>query len=247
MAKKDLKVVIVGASSGIGEALAEALASRGVKVGVAARSTAKLEGMKKKYPETVHYATIDVTKTDAADKLKELADRMGGMDIYIHASGVGFFNPELKEDEEMQTVRTNVGGFARMISAAYRYMRDGGQGGQIVGITSVAGTKGMGMMAAYSAAKSFDSTYMAALDQLSHMQNTGITFTDIRPGWVRTPLLDDEGKYPMEMKLESVVPQILRAIVKKRRVAVIDWRWNILVGLWRLLPNAIWTRIPYGV
>ncbi|MDE6093967.1 MAG: oxidoreductase, partial [Muribaculaceae bacterium] len=72
-------------------------------------------------------------------------------------------------------------------------------------------------------------------------------FTDISPGWIRTPLLHDGTKYPFEMTLDYAVERIVRAIDRKNRVAVIDWRWRLLVWLWRLVPDCIWTRINAGI
>ena len=74
-----------------------------------------------------------------------------------------------------------------------------------------------------------------------------IRFTDIRPGWVRTPLLDNNQNYPMIMQLPYAVKRIIKAVRHNRRVAVIDWRWNLLVGLWRLVPDCIWVRLPIKV
>lgn len=244
MKKREYRVVIVGASSGIGRALAEALASRGVKVGIAARNTDRLKAIKQEYPDTIQYETIDINSREAPERLHDLIKKLGGMDIYIHAAGIGYKNPDLDTDFEVSTIETNTVGFARMVSTAYRYFRDRRKGGQIAAISSVAGTKGIGSMAAYSASKRFDSTYLTALEQLNRRQGAGIYFTDIRPGWVRTPLLVAGEKYMMEMSLEEVVPQILEAIIHRRRVAIIDRRWRLLVSLWSLLPNAIWTRLP---
>ena len=165
------------------------------------------------------------------------------MDIYFHVSGIGYSNPGLDPEREADMVATNAGGFARMLSTAYRYFRDTKRRGQIVGLTSVAGTNGMGRMAAYSSSKKFDQTYMVALEQLANEEGVDILFTDIRPGWIRTPLLDDAKEYPMEMTLDYVTPLIIRAIVKHPRVAVVDWRYNILVGLWKMIPNALWIRM----
>ncbi len=233
----------MGASSGIGYALAEAFASRGVKIGVSARHTESLHNLQKQFPGFIEYASIDITHKDAPEKLEELAGRLGGMDIYIHVSGIGYRNPELDPELEVDIFKTNVCGFARMISAVYGYFRRNNIRGQIAAITSVAGTKGIGQMPAYSASKAMDSAYLTALSQLATTQNSGISITDIRPGWVTTPLLNPDFRYPMQMEPDYVVPLILKAIASKRRVAVIDWRWNILVGLWRIIPNSLWRRL----
>lgn len=237
------RIVIMGASSGIGFACAEALASRGVKVGLAARHTEKLEELKQKYPDFVEYAGIDVTKPEASGQLEALTEKLGGMDIYFHVSGIYRVNPELDLDMELAVFDTNVIGFVRCVSTAYRYFRDNHIRGHIAAITSVAGTNGLARMSAYSASKAADRKWLVALEQLSNNTGAGITFTDIRPGWVQTPLLTPGQTYPMLMTLDYVVPRVLKAIVRKQRVAVIDWRWNILVGLWRMIPNAIWTHL----
>lgn len=142
---------------------------------------------------------------------------------------------------------TNCCGFARMICCAYRYFRDNGRKGHIAAITSVAGTNGIGRLSAYSASKKFGQTYLVALEQLANEEGADICFTDIRPGWVDTPLLKEGVEYPMEMNVEYATRLILKAIVRKKRVAVIDWRWNLVVGAWRLLPDCLWTRMSVKI
>ena len=233
----------MGASSGIGLAVAEALASRGVKTGLAARHTKELHALKEKYPDSVEYESIDVTHNDAPKKLEELIDKLGGMDIYFHVAGIGYSNPSLDPHREAEMIATNAGGFARMVSAAYGYYRDNDRKGQIVALTSVAGTNGIGDMAAYSASKKCAQTYLVALEQLARKEKVDITFTDIRPGWIRTTLLDADKSYPMEMTLDYVVPQIIRAIVKHPRVAYIDARWGALCAAWKAIPDAVWAKM----
>ncbi len=258
----------MGASSGIGYAVAEALASRGVKVGLAARHTKNLLELKEKYPDFVEYLSIDVTHNDAPAKLFKLAEMTGGMDIYFHVAGIGCDNTDLKLAEmtggmdiyfhvagigcdntdldparEVEIVNTNASGFARMVSSAYRYFCENGKKGHIAAVTSVAGTKGIGNLSAYSASKKFDQTYLVALEQLAHMENMDIKFTDIRPGWVRTPLIDEDKKYPMEMTVEEVLPMVIKAIVRRKRVAIIDGRWNALAKVWSRIPDNVWVKM----
>ncbi|MDE6697635.1 MAG: SDR family NAD(P)-dependent oxidoreductase [Muribaculaceae bacterium] len=237
------KILIMGASSGIGLAVAEALASRGVKIGLAARHTTELRALKEKYPDNVEYESIDVTHNDGPKKMEELIDKMGGMDIYFHVAGIGYSNPTLDPHREAEMIATNAAGFARMVSAAYGYFRDNMRKGQIVALTSVAGTNGIGDMAAYSASKKCAQTYLVALEQLARKEKVDITFTDIRPGWIRTPLLKEGKSYPMEMSLEYVVPQIIRAIVKHPRIEYVDSRWGALCAVWKAIPDAIWTKM----
>lgn len=241
------KMIIMGASSGLGLALAEALLSRGLRLGLAARRTETLRTLSQKYPGLVEYESIDITHRDAPEKLNALIAKLGGMDIYVHMSGIGNPNPNLDPNVEAQVIDTNAGGLVRMTSAAFDYYKKEGRKGQIVAVTSVAGTKGIGELAAYSASKRCGSTYLVALEQLARMQGLDISFTDIRPGWVRTPLLSDDSKYPMEMTPEEVVPLIIKAIVRKQRVAVINWKFALMTSILRCLPDSLWVRIKYPI
>lgn len=237
------KIVIIGASSGIGRALAEAFVSRGVRIGVAARRQNELDNLAEQYPGMVVSETLDVTDQMAPQALHRLIDKLGGMDLYIHVSGICRSNPDMNPNVECEVAETDAVGFARMVSAAFRYFRQTNRAGHIVALSSVAATRGIGELAAYSASKHFVSAYLEAIEQLARMHKMSLTVTDIRPGWVRTPLLYEDRHYPMEMELKRVVPSILEAIVRKKKVAVIDWRWRLVCGVWRLLPRSLWTRM----
>jgi short-subunit dehydrogenase len=164
------------------------------------------------------------------------------MDIFLLSSGIGKQNYILQTEIELATAATNVEGFIRMTNAAYHYFEQQGHGHLAV-ISSIAGTKGLGAAAAYSATKRFQSTYMEALEQLARMNKQNISFTDIRPGFVATPLLKDDS-YPMLMKATNVAQQIGKAISKKKRIAIIDWKYRILVSFWQMIPQWIWLRLP---
>ena len=241
------KIVIMGASSGIGLGCAEALVARGVKVGLAGRHLESIKALSDRYPGMVEYMAIDVTKKDAPEKLNKLIGRLGGMDIYFHVAGIGYENTDLDPEREVAIFETNTCGFVRCISAAWRYFRDQGKRGHIAAVTSVAGTNGIGRLSAYSGSKAACQKWLVALEQLTNNRGLDIRFTDIRPGWVDTPLLVKGDKYPLEMEPDYAVPKVLRAIAKKKRVAVIDWRWGIVVGLWRMIPNCLYTRLDIPV
>ena len=144
---------------------------------------------------------------------------------------------------ELNTARTNVEGFTRMVDTAFSYFKNNG-GGHLAVISSIAGTKGLGVAPAYSATKRFQNTYIDALEQLAHLQKLNIHFTDIRPGFVATDLLNDGKHYPMLMKTDQVGRDIVRALHRKQRVAIIDGRYRILVFFWRMIPRWIWKRLP---
>jgi short-subunit dehydrogenase len=239
----DKKVIIIGATSGIGREVALIYIAQGWKVGVAGRREAELEALRSAYPEQVSAQALDVTKEDAPQKLQALIEQVGGMDVFLLSSGIGKQNPTLETGLELTTAATNVEGFIRMTNAAFHYFEQQGHGHLAV-ISSIAGTKGLGAAPAYSATKGFQNIYMDALDQLARMKKLNIRFTDIRPGFVATPLLNDKKKYPMLMEAPIVALDIVSAIEKKKRVAIIDWKYRILVGFWRLIPKWIWLRLP---
>lgn len=237
------RAVIMGATSGMGREVARILAEKGWKLGIAARREEKLQSLQALYPQNIEYQVIDIEQENAPELLLSLVEKIGGMDLYFHGSGVGWHNEELDPSVELKTCAVNTVGFTRMVTAAWNYFKEKG-GGHIAVISSIAGTKGLGPAPSYSATKSFDNTYIQALAQLSRKSKSGIRFTDIRPGFVDTPLLDTtKHHYPMLMKPEIVARKIVRAIERKKRVAIIDWRYRILVFFWRLIPNFIWERI----
>lgn len=237
------KAVIVGATSGIGYAVALELINKGWILGIAGRRVDKLKELQALAPNQIKYREIDVQSNSSCAELNKLIADLGGIDLYLHCSGIGKQNYSLKSEIELNTVATNVDGFVRMVTCAFNYFAAKGNG-HIAVISSIAGTKGLGAAAAYSASKRFQNTYIDCLDQLCHIRKFNIDFTDIRPGFVATPLLDGGGKYPMVMDVSKVARRIVTALNKKERVTVIDWRYRILVFFWRLIPLWLWRRLP---
>lgn len=234
-------IVIVGATSGIGLEVAKLCIRAGWKVGAAGRREEALADLKALAPEQVVTETLDVTRDDAPERLARLIGKLGGMDIYLHSSGIGSRNTDLRPDIELATLRTNGEGFVRMVTAAFSYFR--AHGGHLAIISSVAGTRGLGSAPAYSATKRMQSTYIDALAQLAHIKGYEIRFTDIRPGFVATPLLCRDNWYPLLMEPGKVAASILRALRRERRRVVIDRRYAVLVFLWRLIPQGLWERL----
>jgi short-subunit dehydrogenase len=240
------KAIIVGATSGIGRAVAVKMLECGWLLGIAGRREEALEELRKLYPDRVVTCRIDVTGEEATERLTQLIGLRGGMDLFFLASGTGRRNPLLDEDTELWTAETNVSGFIRMVTAAWRYFESAG-GGHIAVISSIAGTKGLGAAPAYSATKQFQNTYIDALAQLSRTRNLHIRFTDIRPGFVDTALLDSKTyRYPMLMRPDAVATAILQAVDKGKRTVIIDWRYRIMVFFWKMIPRWLWERMKIG-
>lgn len=237
-----MKAIIVGASSGIGFEVARQLQAEGWQLGVAARREEQLLELKAEAPEQVEVMKIDVTQPDADQRLMALVERLGGMDLYFHVSGIGKQNRTLEPEIELRTVETNAVGFTRMVGAAYRYFAEKKEG-HIAAISSIAGTKGLGPAPSYSATKALQATYLEALEQQARQRGLPIYITDIRPGFVDTALLNDNFPYPMLMKPEAVARDIVSSIKKRRHVRVIDGRYRILTFFWGLIPRWLWRRL----
>lgn len=250
---KDMKkAIVVGASSGIGREVARLLIQAGWAVGVAARREERLQELEVLAADRVEVERIDVTSSEAAERLRTLIDRLGGMDLFVYASGIGRQNRELREDTELSTAETNAVGFMRMVGEACRYfaadpavarsrpMSGGGRWGHIAVISSIAGTKGLGPAPAYSATKALQNVYIQALEQQAHTRGLRIRFTDIRPGFVDTDLLSGDFRYPMLLKPERVARRIVQAVQQGRHVCIIDWRYRVLTAAWRRIPRWLW-------
>lgn len=236
------RIVIVGATSGIGREVARLCIREGWQVGAAGRREAALAELEALAPGQVVTEALDITCDDAPEHLARLIEKLGGMDIYLHSSGVGSRNTELRPDIEIGTLRTNGEGFVRMVTAAFGWFRTHG-GGHLAVISSIAGTRGLGTAPAYSATKRMQNTYIDALAQLSRLEGYGIRFTDIRPGFVATPLLDDGAHYPMLMRVDRVAARIMKVLKRQRRRVIIDRRYAVFVFFWRLIPQWLWERL----
>lgn len=265
------KAIVMGATSGIGMEVASLLAQRGWQVGIAGRRVERLEEVKRNTNllisespkaskgEIACYQQIDVTSQEAPSLLLKLIEKLGGMDLYFHSSGIGWQNNSLDIEKEMKTVETNGLGFVRMVDTALNWFAQQNQGqepgqGQRQGkdrscdtyriacITSIAGTKGLGAAPAYSATKRFQNHYLECLTQQAHMRHLPIAITDIRPGFVKTDLIAGSN-YPLQLTPQKVALQIVNAIERGKTVKTIDWKYSILVSLWRMIPRWIWTRL----
>ncbi|MGN0214889.1 MAG: SDR family NAD(P)-dependent oxidoreductase [Muribaculaceae bacterium] len=236
------KAIVMGATSGIGCEVAKILASKGYQVAIAGRRNDLLDKLKCSVPGIIATKSIDINSNDAPELLMQLIHDIGGIDLYFHSSGIGYQNHSLNIEKELPTVATNALGFTQMIDTAFNYFAEKGSG-QIAAISSIAGTKGLGAAPAYSASKAFQNKYLEALAQLASIRHLNIAITDIRPGFVATDLLNDGANYPMLMNKTRVAEQAVKAVISRKAVATIDWRYRILVALWRLIPRCIWRRL----
>lgn len=237
------KIIIMGATSGLGRALAERYIKAGWTVGVAGRNETALRELVDSAPDSVFASQIDILSEDASDKLKNLIDRCGGMDIYLHCSGIALLDKDYTVENEVRICETNAVGLTRMCVSAYNYFESAKRPGRLVAITSIAGVRGIEALPAYSASKAYDSTLLEALRQKANSQNLPLRIVDIKPGWTRTPLLDTDKHYMFEMDADNVSDMIFEASQKAKRSSVIGLRWKVISALERLVPPYIWEKM----
>jgi short-subunit dehydrogenase len=242
-----MKAIIIGATSGLGREIAFNLLREGWHVGIAGRREELLKEIadSAEFGTNVVYERIDITSEDAIHSVERLLSKLGDIDLFVNVSGVGFQNPSLDSTIEKNIFDVNGYGFMRMVDWAYNYFMRTNRPGHIAIISAIAGTKPLGTAAAYSATKRMQSHYITALSQLARMEHLNIRFTDIRPGFAATDILNPNKHYPMMMTKEYAGRLATRAILKKKRVAIIDWKFAILTFFWSLIPRCIWERLTF--
>lgn len=240
------RAIVIGATSGIGLEVAQVLTSQGWQVGIAGRRQERLQEIQRKNLNIAATQQLDVTRPDAPERLLQLIGKMGGeVDLILHSSGIGYQNTALDMEKELATVETNAVGMTRIVGTAFNYLAERpSHETHLAVISSIAGTRGLGAAPAYSASKRFVNHYLECLQQLCHIRRLHhIHLHDIRPGFVRTALLADGRHYPLQLDPRRVAEDIVSGIRHDRSVITIDWRYRILVALWRLIPRWLWVRM----
>lgn len=237
-----LKVFITGASSGIGQALAEHYAKEGAIIGLAARRKDRLNTLQASLTsETITYAldVRDVAALEAA--AHDFIARFGAPDIVIANAGVSAGTlTENKEDINTfkGVIDINLLGMVHTFQPFIASMKQAGNG-SLVGIASVAGIRGLPGAGAYSASKAAVISYLESLRV--ELSVDWINVTTIAPGYIKTPMTDiNEYNMPFLMAPEVAAKKLARAIAKKKRFIVIPWQMGWVARLMRLLPPWLW-------
>ena len=236
------RILVLGATSGLGRGLAERYISEGHIVGIAGRRENELINIAANH-KNVHYSVLDVMNIDEVIiKLAKLVDDMGGVDLFIHSSGVGKMNPSLDSQIELLTVDTNVRGWTVIMDWIFNYFKQNG-GGQIAAITSIAGLRGLSPAPSYAASKAYQIHYLDSLRQRAIALKLPIIITDIRPGFVNTPLLAHPEKLFWVLNKNQAINAIYHVIEKKKRHQVVTKRWALLAPILKYAPEWIVAKI----
>lgn len=253
----DKRVWLVGASSGIGEALAFELAKRGAKLAITARRTELLNSIKSRILEHSR-AQVEIFPGDVLnlEQIKATAARVrevfGEIDILISNAGNHLVTKPLQFDsvEYKAIMDLNYGGLLHCIEAALPHMLVR-KSGHVVGVASLAGYRGLPRAAAYGASKAAMINFMESLR--FHLRPHGIPVTIVNPGFVKTPLTD-KNDFPMPFLIEAdrSARIICDGIECQKREITFPFPFNAILKLGRVLPYPIyswiverlWSRMP---
>lgn len=237
------KIIIVGATSGIGRALAELYLQAGCTVGVTGRREQLLAELISAYPGRAFPRAFDVTDTaSCTGHLDALVDVMGGVDTIVISAGGGSLNEPLDLEIERKAVVLNVHAFTEVTVWAFHRLAAQG-GGHLAAISSVAGTRGSRQAPAYSATKAFQIAYLEGLQQKAKKQGGKVCVTDIRPGFVRTKPAGDQAARFWEADVSRAARQIYRGMARRKRVVYVTRRWRLVALIYRLAPRWLLERL----
>lgn len=241
-------IFLTGASSGIGEGLAVAMAEKGAKVALVARREEELTRIAEQITAKNGVArvfAVDVTDAEGlANAAQAFRDEFGHIDIMISNAGIGGNDQKTREYDPASVkklIDINLLGAVNSIHAVIKPMQER-KSGHLVAISSLAGFRGLPKSAAYSASKGAMTNFFESvrLDQAAN----GIGVTIIQPGFIKTPLTSGrEAKMPFLMDLEDAIPHFLAAIERKKPFAAFPWQLATIVRLGKYMPAWLYDRI----
>lgn len=244
-------IFLTGASSGIGAALALAMAKRGAVLGLLARResllrdlVAKCERLGTAAREFPCDITDEIAVRDAAEKLR---NEFGKIDILIANAGIGGgakHASDLKPSDFRRVIDTNLTGAVNSVSAVLPQMLERGSG-HLVAISSLAGFRGLPKSASYCASKAGMTAYFESVRL--DVKHKGVNVTIIQPGFIKTPLTSGRAnKMPFLMELEDSIPYFLRAIEKRKKFAAFPWQLATVVRAGKFFPAWLYDKIAGG-
>lgn len=233
------KIVIVGATSGIGRATAVLFHRLGYQVVGLGRREVLLVSLKKELGERFSYDVYDMAGGDAVERLRTILLREGHVDVVFLCAGVGYRNREYDMAKEEETIAVNVVGFSRAAHAVMNhFFRQGG--GHLICASSIAGVRGVGT-AAYGASKAYISNYADSLRIIAEECACPITVTDYQPGFVDTAM--GQASSFWRISPEEAAKYVQKAVETKCEHIYVSSRWRLIAYLMRILPHRIVRKI----
>lgn len=241
------KIIITGASSGLGEGMAREFAKRGRSLGLAARRVDRLEELAAELDSTakqVEVAQLDVTDLDSVPTVfDDLAARLGGVDRVIVNAGIGK-GARIgtgKASANIETVETNLVGALAQIEAAMAIFREQNSG-HLVLVSSMSAVRGMPKaQAAYSASKAGLSALGQGLQ--AELKGSPIKVTVLLPGYIETDINRGVKTSLLTDTATGVAAMVAAVEAEPTRAAVPSWPWTPISWALRFLPDAVSSRL----
>jgi len=231
-----VRIVITGASSGLGEALARHYAREASALGLISRRRPDVAG---------NFYPVDVADEPAlAAAARDFIGRFGPPDLVIANAGIssGTDGTDLRDVHKLKKIlETNVAGLAATFAAFAPAMREAGRG-TLAGIASVAGFRGLPGNGAYSASKSAAITWMESLR--AELYGSGVSVVCVCPGYIDTPMTRvNRFRMSFLLSADEAARRIARAIAARRRLAVIPWQMALASVVLRAMPGWLYDRL----
>ena len=173
------KIIIIGATSGMGRRMAEMYVEKGHMVGITGRRLALLQEMKQQFPEKIEYECFDIRGNENIYHIQSLINKLDGLDILVISAGNGEPSKDLSWEIDKWTVETNVNAFAEIANWSFNFFVQKGHG-QLITISSIAAIRGNSWAPAYSASKAFQSNYFEGLSIKAKRLKKDVTIIVVR-------------------------------------------------------------------
>jgi len=236
------KVIIVWASSGIGEALVREFASHWYEVDLLARSVALMYEVCKNIKTKFYVDFLDVRDFDnSSDTLLNLIEKMNGVNVIVLNSGVGYINTDFDWFLDREVLEVNTMWFTLLANTAMKYFK-GQKSWHLVWVSSISSLRGLSDGPSYSASKTYISNFLEGLSLISFKEGLWVKITDVRPGFVDTKMAKWNGIFWLS-KTSKAAKQIYMAVKKKKRVVYVSRRWRLVAFLMKILPFWIYKKL----
>ena len=246
-----MRVVLLGATQGMGRALARRLAARGETIALLGRSRRDLERSARDLElrgarSPVATAECDLEQPEGFERaLDSIEDQIGVFDTVVVSAALFASQAELEEDPELTRRLLDLDFTATVLfcEAARRRLLERGGGGTLCVFGSVAGDRGRKPVVLYGAAKAGLAAYLEGLDHRYHAR--GLRVVCVKPGFVRTAMTAELKPPPFAGEPDAVAARVLRAIDRSTPVIYAPAPWRALMGVIRLLPRAVMRRVDF--
>lgn len=238
--------LLLGASSGIGLALAEKLANMGHEVVLVARREEPMRQLQSQFPEQVNYVTLDLTSEHLEAKLKSIGEQYFKINRIVYLAGWGDLNPGLQLDIELKTQELNTRTFTQVAVWGTHFLQSKSEP-VFANVSSIGGMRGSRMAPAYNASKAYQINYWEGLKQRARKNKMTLRYCDIRPGFVDTAMAKGEGQFWVA-STSKAAGQLAAQLTKSQAAEVketlyLTKRWKIIAIILKILPTWIYKNL----